>query len=290
MPTEHSRSPVVSVIMGVYNQKDFVVFRQAVDSILNQTFSDLEFIIYNDGSDEETGRFMRELAATDERIVLLECASNNGLAFSLNACIRQARGQYIARMDADDVSDPERLAVQVQFLETHPEYDWCGTNAALIDGKGVRWGTRTMPECPQDKDFLKFSPYVHPSVTYRASLFETEDEYLVATETLRCEDYEIFMRLHRHGHRGYNLQQILFFYREDAHSFKKRKFRYRVNEARVRYRNFKKMKLLFPLGWLYVLRPLAAALVPVRLIALFKKEKTEYAYETNDEARTGVPR
>ncbi len=268
----------VSVIMGVYNQWDRDALRAAVMSILDQTFQEFEFIIYDDGSAPEAAGYLRELASLDPRILLIGREENHGLAFSLNACIARSRGVYIARMDADDISMPERLAVQYRFLEKHPEYAWCGCNAELFDENGV-WGSRIMPRIPSDKDYLPFSPYVHPSVMYRSSLFEKNGGYQVSPETLRCEDYEIFMRLHRAGYQGYNIQMPLFRYREDQASFLKRKFCYRVNEAKLRYRNFRAMHLLFPFGWLYVLRPVLAGLLPAAALAGIKRRQSAYGEE-----------
>lgn len=267
--------------MGVYNQRDKKALEQAVMSILNQSFGDFEFIIYNDGSDGEASSYIREVSRLDKRIILLEAEQNRGLAFSLNVCIDYAKGKYIARMDADDISKPDRLLRQYEFLENNTEYEWCGTNAELINADGV-WGIRKMPEKPQNNDYLKFSPYIHPSVMYRASLFKKEEKYLVTTETLRCEDYEIFMRLHRLGYRGYNLQDVLFSYREELESFHKRKLKYRISEAKIRYKNFKEMKILYPMGWIYILRPIIATLIPIRVIMLLKGEKLEHKHDRQE--------
>lgn len=264
------REPQISVIMGVYNQWNRESLRCAVFSILDQTLAELEFIIYDDGSQPEAAAYIRELKELDPRILLIGREENHGLAFSLNACIDHARGRYIARMDADDIADAERLQVQYSFMESHPEYAWCGCNARLFDENGV-WGCRMMPEIPEDRDYLKYSPYIHPTVMYRREIFEKDGGYRPGEETMRCEDYEIFMRLRRHGFRGYNIQQFLFSYREDKESFRKRKMKYRINEAKLRYRNFKAMKLLLPVGWLYVLRPVAGGLLPAEAVARLKR-------------------
>ena len=267
----------ISVIMGVYNQWNREALRDAVISILNQTFSDFEFIIYDDGSDAEVAMYIKELKALDERIVLLGKEENHGLAFSLNACIAAARGEYVARMDADDIALPERLQVQYEFMEQHREYDWCGCNAELFDEDGV-WGNRKMPQKPTEQEYLPYSPFIHPTVMYRRRLFEKSEGYQVSPETLRCEDYEIFMRLYQQGYRGYNLQQTLFRYREDKSSFRKRKFKYRLQEARLRYRNFKAMQLL-PEAWPYVIRPIIGGLIPVPVVAWMKRKESEYKHE-----------
>ena len=149
----------ISVIMGVYNQWDRGALYDAVNSILNQTFSKFEFIIYDDGSDPKVGAYIKELAQLDDRIILIGKEENHGLAFSLNACIKRAQGRYIARMDADDIALPERLSVQYEFMETHQQYAWCGCNTELFDANGV-WGSRKMPELPSDQDYLPFSPFV----------------------------------------------------------------------------------------------------------------------------------
>lgn len=262
--------PLVSVIMGVFNQWDEKVLKESVDSILNQTYSNLEFIIWDDGSYPEAAKFIQKLNGLDERIIVAGKEENKGLAYSLNECIRLAKGKYIARMDADDVSKPLRIEKQVAFLETHPEYGWCGTGAELFDENGV-WGTRHMPEIPQPRDYFHYSPYIHPSVMFRAELFDENLGYLASEETFRCEDYEIFMNLTKHGQKGYNLKENLFCYRETRESYRKRKVRFRLNEAKIRYRNYKKMGILFPVGWLYVFRPIAACLIPAKALEFIKR-------------------
>lgn len=263
----------ISVIMGVYNPRSQKMLNLAVQSILQQTFKNIEFIIYNDGSSPSAMKFIRKLEKQDKRIILIGRDENHGLAFSLNACIDLAKGKYIARMDADDFSEPNRLAVQYEFLESHPEYAWCGCNTKLFDDEGI-WGSREMPEKPEYEDYLKYSPYVHPTVMYRKEIFDNHSGYKEEEETLRCEDYEIFMRLRRRGLRGYNIQQYLFQYREDKESFHKRKMKFRINEAKIRYRNFKKMGILFPKGWIYVLRPIAGGLLPSRTVAWLKRKES----------------
>ncbi|MCM1063615.1 MAG: glycosyltransferase [Eubacterium sp.] len=267
---DEKRAPKISVIMSIYNQRNSGYLDQAVMSILNQTFGDLEFIIYDDGSDAAVCRQLEKYEQLDDRITLIHSHENCGLAYSLNTCINVARGKYLARMDDDDISDPERLAVQYEYMENHPEIAYVGCNARLIDSRGV-WGHRVMPEFPMKHSFLRYSPFIHPSVMIRRSIFDTQEAYRFSKDTWRCEDYELFMRLMRLGYRGGNIQQELFCYREDADSYRKRKFKYRIDEMKLRYRNFKDLGLLYPIGWLYVARPLAAAIVPSRLTYMAKK-------------------
>ncbi len=262
----------ISVIMGVYNQMNEEVLSQAVDSILNQSFRDFEFIIYDDGSRPEAVRLLKKIAGKDSRILLIGQQVNHGLAYSLNACVKQASGRYIARMDADDISAPDRLKEEYDFLESHPEYSWCGCNAGLIDENGI-WGERQMPETPTEKDYLKYSPYIHPTVMFRDSVFKETTGYAVSKETMLCEDYEFFMRLQRIGKKGYNIQKNLFSYREDKSSYQRRNLQRRINEARVRYDNFRKMGILFPTGWVYVLRPIFASMIPGKMLKGIKRRE-----------------
>lgn len=265
--------PEISVIMGVYNQFNREVLLAAVKSILNQSFTDFEFIIYDDGSYPEAAELLKEVGQLDKRILLIGHAENHGLAFSLNACIHRARGKYIARMDADDISYPDRLQKQKDFLEKNREFSWVGCNIEVFDDGGI-WGRRQMPEKPRESDYLKYSPYAHPTVMYRAEIFDSNHDYAASKETLRCEDYEIFMRFRQAGLRGANLQEYLFCYREDMDSYKKRTFTHRINEARCRYRNFRSMGILFPKGWLYILRPIAASLIPNKMLAWMKRRES----------------
>ncbi len=267
---KRSTQPKISVIMSIYNQWNKIQLEEAVESVLKQTFSDFEFIIYNDGSDQVVFEYLQKYAALDERIVLINNSVNHGLAYSLNTCIDVAKGKYLARMDDDDICAPDRLMAQYEFMEAHPEIAYVGCNAMLIDDKGV-WGIRRMPENPGKQDFLRFSPFIHPTVMIRRSIFDGTTAYRSSKATWRCEDYELFMRLYKLGHRGCNMQQELFFYREDRKSYKKRKLKYRIDEMRLRYRNFSEMGLMYPFGWLFVVRPLVAAFIPSGIIYVIKK-------------------
>lgn len=281
-----SISPKVSVIMGVYNQKNEMELMQAVNSILVQTFEDFEFLIYDDGSEGEAAEYVKSLRSLDERIRVIRNEVNNGLAFSLNQCIHVARGKYLARMDADDISLPTRLEEEVNFLESHPEYAWVGTNAKVFEHEHI-WGTWTMAEIPNEYNFLPFSPYIHPSVMFRRELFEEGNHYEVGEETLRCEDYELFLRLYIQGLRGYNLQKVLFLYRQGVDSYKKRTWKTRTNEAKIRRKYFPVLNLPKMKQALYIARPVATGFIPYRMIALYKQKRLR-RLESETARRTGI--
>lgn len=255
----------ISVVIGVYNPvKDQLL--QAIQSILDQTVQNWEIILYDDGSDKEGAQAVKEAAAKDSRIISVRNERNRGLAYALNRCVKLAKGRYIARMDADDCCFPYRFAKQMEFLDHHPEYHWVGSNAVLFDDNGV-WGNATVPEKPDKNDFLKFSPYIHPSVMFRRELFSSRFGYIPSEVTKRCEDYELFMRLHIKGYRGYNLQENLFMYREDQGAYEKRKLPFRWNEMKIRYRGFKRLGILHVRTLPYVFRPIVGGIIPISLVS-----------------------
>lgn len=280
-----SNSVKVSVIMGVYCQKNQEQLLAAVSSILNQTMNQLEFIIYQDGYEEETRATLKSMSERDNRIVLMGEKENHGLAYALNRCIEAAKGEYIARMDADDISLPERLETQLVFLEKHPQYAFCGSNAELIDEQGI-WGKRKMAEEPEKKDYLPFSPYIHPTVMFRRSALEKSNGYRYAKVTMRCEDYDLFMRLYILGEKGYNIQQCLLQYREDRNSYQKRKYRYRIDEFCLRFRGFKKMGLWNAKGLVYTVKPLIVGMIPS--VFLEKRKQRQERWEPVNEKEPKV--
>ncbi len=262
----------ISIIMGVYNQKDHKAIEQAIDSIINQTIQNLEFLIYDDGSCKEEMIFLQELAQKDSRIHFIRGEVNKGLAYGLNQCLKQAKGTYIARMDADDISEKTRLQIQKEFLDKHLEYAFVGLGAKLFDEQGF-WGIRFMPKHPNRKDFLKYSPYIHPSVMFRKKVLEEANGYQVSKDTLRCEDYELFMRLYCMGQYGCNIKQTLFSYRENRDWYDKRTIKQRVAEMNIRYQGFQRMGILHWNTLIYVGKPIGMLVIPKWIRKKLRNEK-----------------
>lgn len=267
---------VISVVMGVYNPTDTATLENAVDSVLNQTFRGFEFLIYDDCSRPEVADTLRCIAKKDARIRLLRGEKNLGLAHALNACIKEAKGAYIARMDADDVSAPERFKTQFEFLEEHREYAFAGLSAELFDEQGV-WGYRRMAETPGANEFLKYSPYVHPSVMFRKKVLVDAGGYLESEDTQRCEDYELFMRLYCKGYYGCNIEGKLFSYREDREWHDKRRLCQRVAELKIRCRGFKAMGILKPRNFIYAVKPVAMLVLPKPVCRYIRKKQIRAA-------------
>lgn len=274
----------ISVIMGVYNPVEQKQLQAAVRSMIRQTMTDWELILCDDESHITYQPLIDEAIEMDERIIRIRNKTNKGLGYSLNQCLSIAKGKYIARMDEDDISEPERFRKQYDFLERHPEYQWVGSNSRLFDEHGV-WGADCVPERPEASDFLSYSPYIHPSVMFRAEVLRKIKGYPISEETRRCEDYELFMRLHKAGYRGYNLQEPLIRYREDEHTYRKRTIQSRMQEVKIRYRGFRQLGILRPETAAYVMRPLAAGLFPPIVLNRIR-QSTRKGYRVDQHAKT----
>ena len=254
----------ISVIMGVYNIEHLWVFDQAINSILNQTMSDFEFIICDDGSTDQTYEKLLDYQQRDKRVHLLRNQTNKGLAHSLNRCLKLAHGIYIARQDADDISRQDRFEKQLDFLNDHQEISFVGSNVSLYDKSGI-WGQRTSPEYPKKTDFLFSAPFVHGSLMFRKETLQSFNGYRVSKETLRAEDYELEMRMYSAGIKGANLQVNLYQFLEDKNTQSRRKYKFRMDEAKVRYQGFKAMGLM-PQSMPYVIKPLIVGLLPAPIM------------------------
>ena len=241
--------------------------------MIHQTFTDWEMILYDDGSAAEFVDLICEAAARDLRIRYIRNQIHHSLAYGLNQSIKLAGGRYIARMDGDDISDPTRLQKEYCFLEEHFEYAFVGCNLILIGETGEEWGRRIYPEIPQKKDFLRYSPYAHPSVLFRKSVFMEYGGYMKGEKACRGEDYELFMRLHAQGIFGYNLQEPLLFYRESADSYKRRKLKYQIQEVGIRFRGFRKLKLKGGKKIWYIIKPLIVWGIPKWCLKIWKQKR-----------------
>lgn len=265
---------LISVIMGVYNCAE--TLPDAVGSIIRQTYDNWELIICDDGSTDSTfstaGHFA-DLMPSRVRLMRNEC--NLGLNVTLNRCLMNAKGEYIARMDGDDLCDPMRFEKQIQFLENNPEYDIVSSGMLLFDEKGV-WGQSIPMEFPQSKNIVEGSPICHaPSMMRRRSIMSVNG-YSEENVARRVEDVDLWIRMYHAGYRCYNIQEPLYSMRNDRNAFQRRKYRYRVNSTRIRLRGCRYFKLGFG-SYLKAFRPMIVGIFPAGLRKAIKK-RTESQY------------
>lgn len=208
--------PVVSVLLPVYNAQRYVP--AAVESILAQTLVDFELIVVDDGSTDRSNAILRKFAAADPRVKLIS-RPNTGYVVALNEALSCARGEFIARMDADDISLPARFERQVAYLREHPDCVLVGTHVVTMDGDGSLIGV--MPDIAFGHDRIDQAllrrgwPIVHPAVMMRASALRDVGAYKV--EYCPNEDHDLFLRLAEAG-KVENLPEVLIHYRKHAHS------------------------------------------------------------------------
>ena len=196
-------NPKISVIMSVYNGEKYL--REAIESILAQTFTDFEFVIVNDGSTDNSLEIIQSY--DDERIKIINNEKNIGLTKSLNKALKVARGEYIARQDADDISLPNRFEEQLKYLEKHSEVALLGTFAYSIDKKGKIVGKRVMLAKPSLKDIFKGNSFNHGSVMFKKEIVNQLGGY---NELIRySQDYELWSRIAKY-YEVRNLTQLLY--------------------------------------------------------------------------------
>lgn len=207
--------PEISVVMSVHNGEKYLL--KAVQSILNQSYSDFEFIIINDGSTDNTARILASFE--DRRIKLIHNRENIGLTTSLNKGIALAQGEFIARQDADDISLPERLERQVEYMQAHPEIGVLGAHKKEIDseGKFIEIVLKPRPISPGFVGWMLFfkNPIVHSSLMLRKQLLIDVRGYDI--QIITAQDYDLLVRLSTVTKIS-NLHDVLILYRKQPES------------------------------------------------------------------------
>jgi glycosyltransferase involved in cell wall biosynthesis len=201
--------PNLTVLMSAYNEENFI--QEAINSMLSQTFTDFEFLIINDGSTDETPNILKSIQ--DPRITIINNAHNLGLSKSLKIGINQAKGKYIARMDADDISLPQRLEKQVEFLENNLDIGILGTYQIIFDHNN---DFINIPQAPfLDIEIRWFGlfgcSFAHPTVMIRKEILD-QNKLNYDPCFNYAEDYDLWTRLLKFT-RGANLSEPLLRYR-----------------------------------------------------------------------------
>lgn len=262
----------VSIIMGVFNSQSEKKLRNSIESILNQTFKNFEFIICDDCSTKEfVKNILDYYAQKDNRIVYIKNNENKGLAFSLNHCLKYAKGEYIARQDDDDISLPNRIEEEVKILDKNYNISIVGCNMWLYDDNGI-YGKTNLIELPQKENLLYGCPFAHPTIMLRKKALDIVGNYSIDPIIRRIEDYDLYFKLLFNGLWGINLNSKLYIYSEDYYTLQKQKFKYRIDEFKLRKKWFKKLKM-FPRGIAYLFKPVISGLIPNKIRFYLKRKK-----------------
>ncbi|MBI2843636.1 MAG: glycosyltransferase [Armatimonadetes bacterium] len=210
--------PLVSVVMPVYNAEHYL--REAMDSVLGQTFGDLELIVVDDGSADSSPKIIEQYQNRDSRVRPIH-QENQGVASAINTGLRTATGKYIARLDSDDVAVKDRLAKQVDYMESHPETGVCGTRCSFFGDRGNFVGAAPPTDHKTIQSRLLFLPTLsHTSVIMRRDLI-VEHNLFYSTDVGLAEDYDLWVRFSRHSKIA-NLPDVLTNIRTHASSTTRR--------------------------------------------------------------------
>ncbi len=226
-----TRKPLVSILLATRNRA--ALLRRAISSLRRQTYAPLEILVLDDGSTDETLAWLADQAAMDSRLRVLRNDTPVGLASALNRLIAESRGDFLARMDDDDVAYPQRIERQIEYMQHHG-IDVCGTWYRRV----ARWGKGISRPAVDDEtiktELLFQPPLLHPSVMMRRSVLERHGGY--RTEFPHAEDYELWTRLAPHARFG-NVPETLMDYTIAPHQVSRRFNQDQVNSAqRIRMR------------------------------------------------------
>jgi len=247
------KSLKISIIMSVYNAEKYL--NQSISSILNQSYRDFEFIIVNDASTDNSLNIIKEFENEDNRIVLIDNDENIGLTKSLNKALKKLKGKYIARHDADDVSLPERLEKQYNFLENNEDIFLCGTDLININRKGVIINNKNTIITGQEKIktlLQKKNCITHSSIMFRNNGYFYREKFIYA------QDYDFYLNLLSNGLKLDNLDEKLILYRNVSNNITISKynkqemfaqtankfFKQRIKIGKDRYDKFDPLKIL----------------------------------------------
>lgn len=233
------KSPLISVVMPSFNASTTIA--AAIESIQIQTFRDWEFVVVDDGSTDETTRVVRDFQEKDGRIRLIE-RPHKGIVESLIAGCSEAQGDFIARMDADDITHPQRFEMQIKQLETDPRIALCGTQVRMT-GENVGYGRRRYESwinslCDHDaivRELFVECPIPHPTFMIRRSAFDRVGGY---QEHGWAEDYDLCMRLFEAGDRFGKAPSVLLDWTESPKRLSMTSDRYSPEQFRALKRHY----------------------------------------------------
>lgn len=245
--------------MGIYNCAPTLAV--SLDSLLAQTYQNFKVVMCDDGSTDNTAEIARHYVDNyPGKFILIQNEHNKGLNHTLNRCLKLADTEYVARMDGDDISLPERFAKEIGFLDSHPELQIVSTPMIYFDSCG-EFRRDTGGYLVEREDFLYGTPFCHAPCMVKKYAYEKVNGYSEEKHLLRVEDYHLWFKMYAAGFKGYVLKEPYYKMRDDRNAFKRRTWRNRLNEYNVRKAGYK--MLGFP--WyktLYRFRPILVGLIP----------------------------
>ena len=235
--TEEANKPLVTVLMAVYNSEKYL--KEAVSSILSQTFTDFEFLIINDGSTDKSAEIVKSFH--DKRIKVVNNVQNIGVIRSLNKAVEYINGEYVARMDSDDICVPDRLEKEIAIFKKNPDVSIVAANVALVDKEGNEIGSWNEDiDTKTHEEIYRMLPYenciANPTVMIKASLLK---KYKYNAFQKSSEDWDMWLNMASDGEKFYKINEALVKYRIHSSSitagFNRRSIYRKKNSIQVRY-------------------------------------------------------
>lgn len=258
----------VSIIMGVYNCSKTI--KPAIESILNQSYEHWEFVICDDCSTDDTYEILLSYERKyPNKFIVIRNKENKKLAYSLNHCLKYATGTYIARMDGDDISHPSRLEKQMRFLLNHPDIHLVGTSMQRFNDRGVHDILYSIKN-PDKYTLRKYIPFNHATILTYKTVYDHLNGYTVSERTSRSQDYDLWFRFFKEEFTGRNIEEALYFVREDLAAVRRRTFKVRYNAYKTTILGYKLLN--YPFYWYFpaTLKFMLKSITPYFLICYYR--------------------
>lgn len=224
----------ITVLMAIYNCAS--TLEEALDSLFRgQTYQGFKVVLCDDCSNDNTYDVAKEYAQRyPDRILLLRNESNEKLPATLNKCLEHADTEYVARMDGDDISKPERFEKEINFLDSNKAFGFVSCPMEYFNENGVFMTGKAVEE-PNNMTFVKDSPFAHAPVMMRTDILRAVGGYTVKPWTRRGQDVHLWAKLMNAGFRGFNLDIPLYQMRDDMKAYKRRNFKEAILAVRRTY-------------------------------------------------------
>lgn len=250
-------TPLVSIIVACHNGEKYV--DECISSLINQTYSNIEIVICDDCSTDNSYEKLIEWQQKDNRIIILKNTQNLFAASSRNKCIHASHGSYLMIQDIDDISESSRILTLLDSFQHYPGYSFISSAMSVFNEEPDKpyMILKMKRKFPTKWDFMFNLPFNHPATMFTRDCLLNINGYESNKYTRRMEDYDLFMRLYAKGYKGVNIEPCLYRYRQDIANIKRRTFSSRIDEYKIRLRDFKMLGLM-PLAIPFVYKPFLA--------------------------------
>ena len=260
----------ITVLMAIYNCAPTLA--EALDSLMNQTYQGFKVVLCDDCSTDNSYKVAQDyIKQYPGRFILIQNEKNSKLPFSLNHCLEYADTEYVARMDGDDISKPDRFEKEIAFLDSHPEFSFVSCPMEYFDENGV-FMVGKHEEIPTAKSFLKGAPFCHAPVMMRTADLKKIGAYTVKKWTQRGQDVHLWAKFLSNGFKGYNIQEPLYMMRDDKNAFKRRNFHASAMSVRLHFEIYQLLNIPY-FQYSRIFRPLLVWMLPYPIYRYLHRRK-----------------